>query len=477
MIDWAEEIAKDILSSRKEKYTIATGVSPSGPIHIGNMREVLIADTVYKALLELGARARLIYIADTFDPLRKLYPFLPTEYEQHVGKPLFMLPDPFGCCASYVDHFLKPLVEVLDEVDIRLELFRADELYREGKYVTAIKTSLAKRDELARIMDEVSGRTTPQDWSPFHPICGNCGKLNSTVVANVHDSGVKYKCSCGYSGDANFKGDGKLSWRVDWPARWKIFGVDVEPFGKDIGAAGGSYDSGKRVAKEIFGYEPPYPIPFEHILLKGKGKMSSSKGVALTVKELLEIMPPDVLRAILTKTKPRKHIEFDPGLNLINTIDEFDAKEVPMKHMINVVQISPDFTQRLDVLKRSGYDVSDETTIKRRAEYAENWLNRYAPQHVKFSIQKTLPDAAKNLDSAQKGSLRALAEKLGKIDAEQLHNEIYTIAESTKMDKSKIFEAVYLSLLGQKSGPRAGWFLKSLDEDFVRHRLEEAANA
>ena len=92
-------------------HTIATGITPSGPVHIGNMREVMTAEAVYRALLDRGVEAQLIYIADTFDRLRRLYPFLPESFNEHIGKPLSEIPCPTGCCGSYADHFLKSVLE------------------------------------------------------------------------------------------------------------------------------------------------------------------------------------------------------------------------------------------------------------------------------------------------------------------------------------------------------------------------------
>ncbi|MDI6811749.1 MAG: lysine--tRNA ligase, partial [archaeon] len=86
---WSFAIAQDIIEKRREKkHVIATGITPSGDIHVGNLREIIIGDAVHSALITMGVEAKLIYIADTFDPLRRRYSFLPQEYEAHVGKPL-----------------------------------------------------------------------------------------------------------------------------------------------------------------------------------------------------------------------------------------------------------------------------------------------------------------------------------------------------------------------------------------------------
>ena len=69
-IHWADVIAEKL--EKSGPHTIATGITPSGPVHIGNMREVMTAEAVYRALLDRGVEAKLIYIADTYDRKRSL---------------------------------------------------------------------------------------------------------------------------------------------------------------------------------------------------------------------------------------------------------------------------------------------------------------------------------------------------------------------------------------------------------------------
>lgn len=483
-VHWSDVMARELLKSDRE-HVVATGITPSGNIHIGNLREVITADAVYRSLLDMGADARLIYVADTFDPLRHMYPFLPDSYEEHIGKPISEIPDPEGCCTSYAEHFLLPFLASLEKTDIRVEPYRADEMYKQGQYVNAIKTALQKRDNIAGIIDEVSGKETPADWSPFNPICEHCGRLTTTKVTDydLEKETVDYKCDCGGSGTVSMSGGGKLTWRVDWPARWKILEVTVEPFGKDHAAAGSSYDSGTRLAREIFEYEPPYPIPFEHIHLKGKGKMSSSAGIAVPVEDIVDTIPSEVLKHIVTRIKPEKHIDFEPGMKLLDLIDEYDQQnpepgKVPFRHMVSAVQIARgDEQQLLKVLERSGYDTADVESIRRRAAHAEHWLEKFAPDFAKFRVQETLPDKVKDLDSKQKDALGTLAERFesGEWDAEKMHSEVYTVAEKLDVDVKQVFNAIYTALLGQSSGPRAGWFLMSLDRDFVIKRFYEAS--
>jgi len=493
-IHWAYAIAEKLLEKGK-KHTIASGITPSGAIHIGNLREVVTADSIYRALKDKGIEARLIYIADTFDPLRKVYPFLSEDYHDHVGKPLSEIPCPCRHHSNYAEHFLLPFIESMHTLDIDAEIYRADLLYKQGKYTEAIKKALLNRDAIARIISEVSGRELDPDWNPFNPICKNCRRMNTTKVTgfDTDNETVDYTCACGHHGKVSMKGGGKLTWRVDWAARWSIFGTTIEPFGKDHATSGGSYDTGKRIAKEIYNYEPPYPVVYEWILLKGKGAMHSSTGVAISIEEMLEIVPPEVLRYLIIRQKPEKHIEFDPGLPLLNLIDEYDSMQdkasyllsqtkaskpikIPFRHMVTAVQIARDFDHLLEILKRTGYDTSNIEAIKQRAYNAKNWLEKYAPPFVKFKLQESLPLEVKNLTDRQKKALSMLASRIEGLNAQEIHDTMYSIAEELEIPAKKVFEAVYIAFLGMKSGPRAGYFLASLDKDFVIKRLKEAGD-
>jgi len=493
-IHWADVAAEKLADGGP--HTVATGITPSGQIHLGNMREVMTADAVFRALLDRGCDARLIYIADTYDPLRRLYPFLPKSFEEHVGKPLSEIPCPEGCCESYADHFLLPFFESLERLGIRPEVYRADRMYKDGHYVDAIKAALLRRDEIAKILKEVSGRDLPAGWSPLDAICESCGRLNSTKVTGFDLDGetADYVCRCGHAGTTSFRGGGKLAWRIDWPARWSILKVTVEPFGKDHATSGGSYDTGKRISEEVYGYPAPYPVVYEWIHLKGKGAMHSSTGIVVTIRDMLDVVPPEVLRYLIIRTKPEKHIEFDPGLPLLSLIEEYDRRAgeeraielskvweeppsaIPYRHMVTAVQIAGgDQKMLMEVLKRSGYDTSERDRILSRAANVRAWLDRYAPPFVKFQLQDALPAKIKNVEPGLREALGALAERIEGKTAEEIHNEVYAVAEERGIEAKMLFSAIYVAFLGQKQGPKAGWFLASLDKKFVRERLLAAS--
>jgi len=391
-----------------------------------------------------------------------------------------------------------PFLKSMERLGIRPEVYRADVLYKEGKYNDAIKTAFSRKDDIARILKEVSGRDVPEGWSPFDAICKVCGRTNTTHVTgfDLDAETVDYVCSCGSQGTVSMAGGGKLVWRVDWPARWPIFRVTVEPFGKDHATAGGSYDTGKRISEEIYGYPAPFPMVYEWIHLKGVGAMHSSTGIVVTIQEMLDVVPPEVLRYLIIRNKPEKHIEFDPGLPLLSLVDEYDQRkgderaielsnvsksgpfEIPFRHMVTAVQIARGDEEQLFVaLKRSGYDViSRREEILGRARNVLVWLEKYAPKYVKFQLQETLPAAVNNLSPAERQALGLLAGRIEDKSAAEIHDLVYVVAKEMDLDSKKFFQAIYLTFLGDRQGPKVGWFLASLDRDFVRSRLAAAAS-
>jgi lysyl-tRNA synthetase class 1 len=500
---WADDTAAQI-AAQGSRHEISTGISPSGEIHIGNLREVITADIVARALREKGAEVVLDYVADNFDPLRKVYPFLDRKlYEPLIGAPLSEIPCPCGKHPSYAAHYLEPFLGSLKRLRIDVKVIYADQMYKSGMLVPQIVQALQGRNDIARILHECTGREMEDDWSPFNPICAQCRRLTETKVKgfSAQDETVDYTCRCGGAGTVSMRGGGKLTWRVDWPARWARIPVTVEPFGKDHATRGGSYDSGARICREVFKAEPPFPVTYEWIAFTGQGDMSKSKGNVLSVHRMLEVVPPEVLRYLVVKTRPMRSINFDPGLPLLALVDEFDDAAstsrdtramalsgadqfkpigVPFRHLVNVVQMADfDLDQVVVILRRNGYAVEDETAVKERAGYAMRWLREFAPEDVRFSVQRTLPASAGNLTAPERGFLRLLADRLRPGQTgEEIHALVYEVAKEAGLEKTTAaFQAIYRVFLDRPRGPRAGWFLAFLDRAFVLARLREAAAA
>ncbi len=512
---WADVLAEDLLKENK-KHVFATGITPSGPIHVGNMREVLTADAVYRRVLKKNGEAQLIYIADDFDNLRKVYPFLPSKYKTHVGKPLSDIPCPCDKHKNYAEHYLSTFLDSLKELGVNPTVYKASEMYKTGLYEESIQIALENTDKIRKIIEKISKRQLPKKWIPFNIICEKCGKITSAEPVLYNYPYIDYRCTCGYEGTADVTkgGIGKLPWRVDWPARWKILNVTFEPFGKDHGTVGGTHDTGVAIAKEIFNYPPPKYTIYEFILLKGKGAMHSSKGTALSAEEMLKMTPPEVLRFLLMDNQPNKHIQFDPGLGILNLVDQYDQQErayfkieeelkgtkdlretyelsqpyeilkkmpfqLPYRHLVTLVQIGENWRDIKNILSRTNQIpedliTDDEKHLKQRVKHVRYWLEKFAPDIVKFKVKTRLPKL--NLTNEQISFLNKLNIKLPNIkwEAENIHNIIYEISEEEKISIKTSFKTIYQIILGQEKGPRAGFFLSNLDKDFVVKRVKEA---
>lgn len=498
---WLDKTVAEIITQIPEgPITVASGVSPSGLYHIGHFREVLTADALAWGLRQAGRQAKHLHFVDNFDPLRKRYSFLPESFEQYVGWPICLVPDPHDCHANYAKHFFAEFEATAKSMGVDMEVvFSYEDQYQNGKMVPMIEAVLEKADRVRKIFADVAGRELPADWTavqvPDDKKVFINASLKSWDKAKQTIAGIDYT-----------KGEVKLNWRLDWPARWALWNVGVEPYGKEHATKGGSYDTGAQFISEVFGKEPPFPLPYDTINLKGDNKkMSSSLGNVITPKQALDMMPAEVIRYFVLRSKPSRVVYFDTGLGLYNLIEEYSKIEehvqagqehefaeayklavagakvrtissVPFSHMVSVYQAAlGDFDQIIEILERTGYEAAvknEKDILKREAAYVKNWLDKYAPEEVKFEVQKSLP--AVSLTDPQKKFLQMMAVKIGQerdLSGQGMHDLIYEHAEVAGKP-SEAFQAIYRVILGKDSGPKAGWFLASLDRDFLIKRLQ-----
>jgi len=505
-IHWGDKIVDQLIAERGNgPFLVASGISPSGRIHVGNCREVVTADIIYRILLERGIETDFIFVADDYEPLRKVYPFLDENiFAQYVGCPISEIPAPSGEKGlTYSEYFLRPFAKSLKALKIEAKIIRASELYRDGVLIKQIISSLKQRDKIAEILTRVTGKEIEEYWSPFVPHCRECGSMKAAVLKDWSEDDLtfSYLCNkCGAEKTVPLIGNGKLTWRVDWPARWAALGVDVEPFGKDHGGKGGSYDTGKEFAMEIFGKEPPFPIIYEWIRLKGLGDMSSSKGNVVAIEDVLEVVPPDVLRYFITRPAPKTSLSLDLVKQLLNLVDEVDDETkkqrdarsvelshsggfkpigIPFNHLINVLQVAQEDIEKVkQILTRTGYSWSCDKALSERCDYAKKWLHRFATEDYKFQVTDSLPDSAKDLSEEQKKVLGLIADWLDKnptADGDEIHQAIYNISKENDVGMGKVCQGFYQAIIGKNRGPRAGWFIAMIGTDLVSKRLKEAA--
>jgi len=510
---WADVEANNLLE-HGNKHLISTGISPSGFIHVGSLRESITAEAVRKALEEKDADVSMIYLVDSFDPLRKRYAFLSEDYENEVGKPLSHIPCPCTEHDHYAHHFIQPFLDSLEELGVKCDIHWTHELYERGEFAETIDTVIRNTGKVIRILREVTGRDVPDNFFPYTPRCecSGCFTPTDVEILDYDYPYVTFKCPCGEEERADIrKNEGKLPWRIEWAAKWKIFGVTCEPFGKDHAAAGGSYDSGVRLAREIFDMEPPHPIAYEFIQLKGKGQMHKSSGSVVTGIDALRITPAEVLNFMILRYNPDRHIDYDPGIGILDSVDEYDRFErmyytgecneveedllrayclsqpkgvrerlpvqVPYRHLVSVVQIGQDFDSILQILKRTEHmaemEEADIDLLKQRVRCVRYWLDSFAPDMVRFSILEETPEV--EIDDGQKAFLECILSEMAKIEWEgdAIHNAVYECAKGTDLGAKKGFQTLYQLLIGRRSGPRLGHFLSTMDREFVTKRIEE----
>jgi lysyl-tRNA synthetase class 1 len=344
---WADAVAEEVLArDPDDPIVVKGGVSPSGIPHLGNLNEVMRGYYVAEALRRRDRTVRQVFTADDRDPLRKLPRKLANldgevvglgevdagALGRNLGKPYTDVPDPFGCCDSYGDHFSTLVADAADRLGVPIEVVSNTDLYEDGTFEDVTRELLANGDRAREVLGEYQDKVDG-DYVPFNPICANCGKVTETVTAVDADAGtVEYRCTdmeaggetiegCGHEGTATLRA-GKLPWRFEWPAQWRVLGVDFEPFGKDH--AEGSWPSGEDVARRVLGDEPPVPMVYEWFTLDGE-PFSSSEGNVVLAGEVLDLVEPEVLRYFFAKD-PRRGRDFSIE-NLDALVGEFDRVE------------------------------------------------------------------------------------------------------------------------------------------------------
>jgi lysyl-tRNA synthetase class 1 len=528
-VHWADVAANKLLE-RGDKHRIASGTSISGLIHIGNAGDVIYADGVARALHEKGAKAEVIWIADDVDPLRAVPEQLPSSFSEHLGKPVCALPDPDGCHKGFTDHFIEPFLTSLKALGITPIEKRGSRMYAAGEYDDAIALAFEKAEVVREILVAVAKSKKAPGWIPFDAICGNCGRIATTDALGLEGANVRYRCGggvagkkdmagCGHEGTATLR-QGKLTWRAEWAARWKILGVTCEPFGKEHSAAGGSYDTSEVISREVYGYPPPLPILYEYILVGGV-KMSKSKGNVIPVSALLEVLPPEVVRFFFFRIDPNKHRDFDPASKLQPLAEEYeraqaiadgrtapspreDAEEmtracvlsrvhastptapdlVPFGHLITLAQVvkGDDALQR--ALLRAGFAAPQAgpaaERLHARSALARRFVERYVPPEDRFTVIEDLAQVPlARIEPPGRAYLHALASALKREawNPEAIHNSVFETAKACGLPPKEAFGAAYLSLIGKDRGPRAGYFIASLDPTFVLRRFADVGTA
>jgi len=543
---WADKI----VTKFQGEQVVNDSKTPSGRVHVGSLRGVIVHDTIYRALKRAGKPVRFTYGIDDYDALDTVPKYLDrAKFEPYLGMPLCNVPSPGDGASDYAKFYSQEFFEVFDYLGVKPEIYYLRDLYRAGKFNEHIDTFLKNAHLVREAYKEVSGGERPENWYPFQPICEKCGKIATTVVTDYNGKEVFYTCQpeatdytkgCGHSGWMSpFDGNGKLPWKVEWVAKWQIVGVTIELAGKDHSQKGGSRDVANAICRKTYHKQPPFHAPYEFILVNGT-KMSSSKGVGSSAKEIADFLPPELLRFLMLRTPPRTAINFAPNYETVTRLfRDYDAsiekyREVvadfaadlanspdrvtesatdrpttsemelgkdlmPLLYsqieetiaayepfdfstLISLLQV-PHIDIQAEVAKRSAVELgaADWMVIESRIRAAQHWLDNYADPEEKLVLYlDELPSQVAQIGAIGAQYLTALADRLATIEAwdgETLQTEIFTTTKQLEIPPAEAFPAIYYAFLGKERGPKAGNLLSYLDRAFTVERLRAAAQA
>ncbi len=338
--------------------TVSSGASPSGRVHLGNLREFLTVHFVAEELRRRGLPTRHLHVWDDYDRFRKVPVGVDPSWSEHIGRPLSKVPDPDGCHGSWADHFKQPLHDSLHAMGVDMEEVSQTSRYEAGVYRDAVLTAVARRDEIEAVLarhrtkaasapgaeneqealalaesvaaddDEPVG-TGDLARFPYKPYCRDCGR--DTVTLTAYDEAtteLSYTCDLnGYLGRTVLSSEfeGKLVWKVDWPMRWAFEHVDFEPAGMDHATPGSSFTVGHSLVEDIFGMPRPAWFGYGFVGFAGVQKMSSSAGGAPTAEDALRVLEAPILRWLYVRRNPRQTFNIDFGPEVVRLYDEWDA--------------------------------------------------------------------------------------------------------------------------------------------------------
>ena len=516
IMHWAEKIARDVIARnpQKEEYVCAAGISPSGSVHIGNFRDVVTSYYVVRALEKLGKKARLLFSWDEFDRLRKVpsnIAKITDGFEKYLGMPYAEIPDPHGEYSSYAEYNEKEFEKSLEELGISPDYRYQAKMYKSGAYVDGVVNALKKRKEIYDVLMKYKTQDESEEdrekYAPVNVYCSGCGK-DVTEVISVSDDGetLTYRCKlCGKTETVKVRDYHhiKLVWKVDWPMRWGVEGVDFEPGGIDHAAASGSYVVASDIARTVLGVEPPLFHGYGWLSIAGLGDMHSSTGNNITPAEVLKVYEPDMIRWLFAKYAPEAGFAFNFDDTIIRHYSEFDktleaykagetdeyntavfdlcmidgkrsVSKVPFGVLASVATIV-DFNPQsvAEILGKIGVRFGKED--EQRLERVKNWICEHQPS----KLYKLLPEKNQayydGMDDEEKAVTAKLCEYLkntDKIEEKEVQSFLYSIINDPALTKKenmarqqKFFKVFYNLMFGQDMGPRLYLFLAAIDKE------------
>jgi len=513
---WATEMAERIIKERpnKEVYTLASGISPSGNVHIGNFREFITSYFIAEELKRLGKKVRFIFSWDDYDRLRKVPLNINQNLKEYIGRAYTDVPSPNESeTISYGRHFQNKFEGELNAMDVSCEYIYQTKQYTSGRYNKNMIEAIEKRLQIFDILAEFKTQTfTEEERQKYYPVgiyCENCKKDTTTVTSyNNETNEISYTCECGHSASFDVKkaSNMKLDWKIDWPMRWREEQVDFEPGGRDHASETGSYSVSSVISHKIFNYEPPIFLGYDFIGVKGSNKkVSSSLGNTLVLTDLLKVYDRHIIKWFYAKYKPGAAFDISLDNDVIRYYGEFDRSvkayfdgkfdgttnadimrltgvtkdyldTTPFNYIATFMPMV-NYNEELlkDLMVKEGIDVNT-ANFESRKEKAMYWLETYADNYRINILDEFNEDYYNTLSETQKQNIQKVITLLNNnwTSATDLQNALYAIPitevddDKTKKEKQKMFfQDLYELLTGDSQGPKLGLFLLALEKNVV----------
>ena len=503
---WIDKLAYELLEREKslgrnlDLIRVESGLGASGVPHIGSLGDAVRAYGVKLALENFGYKSTLIAYSDDMDGLRKIPEGFPESLQEHIAKPVSLIPDPFGCHDSYGMHMSSILLDGLDKVGIKYEFRRAADTYKKGLLKEQIHTILQNSSKIGDKISELVGQDKFQKYLPYFPVCASCSRLYTAESTEYlpDEKKVLYRChdaeigssrvkGCGHIGEADIAKDlGKLAWKVEFAARWSAFDIRFEAYGKDI------MDSVKVndwVADEILNYPHPHHVKYEMFLDKGGKKISKSLGNVITAQKWLEFgNSKSILLLLYKRITGARELGFDDIPSLMSEYNELEdiyfgrikvdnkAKLIKSKGLFEYVNL-------LNPPKESSVHVNYRLLVELSKIFKENRIERVMKKLLDYGVLKSphkevekLIELAGNyadefdqqekleieLDGITKKALNELSVALDSEKLEDIQNMIYQIAKSNNLQPKDFFKTLYQIILGTSRGPKIGPFISDI---------------
>ena len=513
---WIDEI----LGRCPPPMMINDSKTPSGIAHVGSLRGVLIHDALLREARGRGLQARFTYGCDDMDPVDEIPHGTGEYFREHLGKPLCRAPAPPGLpgdsmAQAYFDEF----TSTFDPLGVDGEFYFMSEVYRAGRLDDTIDAFLRAAAKVREIYLREAGSVRPEEWLPFQPVCERCGRIGTTFSSDYDGETVAYQCrpdlvewaqGCGARGRTSpFGGRGKLPWKLEWAAKWRILPVTLEGAGKDHMGAGGSHRVASALAREVLECAVPSAFSYE-FFTSGDAKMSSSKGIGLSASELVATLPPQLLRYLVLRAQPRRALDFAvdlPGLTrafaeyerLWRDVSAGSAEPRP-RQLFTVSQAaagtdvapppaySPPFDSVVSVCQQPHIDLAshiatlgiaalsaaDLEWLHVKRVTADAWSERFSETASRLTVIDDYMTEVRKLSNQQRAFLAVAANILGRIDewaATAIQAALFDVARIVGIETSSAFEALYTAFFGWPEGPRAGTFLEFVGQPQTCTRL------